>query len=82
VGATTVGREVVVVGGTPEEARRYAEGAGVDVRLARRPGELANLDPSRTHIAVLPGIRALPAYLMVQVEIELLKRHGATVEWA
>lgn len=50
--------------------------------IAETLNDLAGLDPRSIHLVILPEWRDLRSLLLIQIEIWLLQRHGATLELA
>lgn len=69
--------------GADYEARRYAQAHGLpeQVRVATEPGHLWGLRAEATHLVLLPTYQDLKNHWLLQVEVRLLERRGATVEW-
>lgn len=79
-------RRIVLVG-TYDEARDWANAAHIDVDhifIAESARQLIGVDPTTLHVVVLPSACDWrnPHFFVLRTELNYLHAKGATLEWA
>ena len=77
-------RRIVILGGSASQATSWAESKDIalaNVWCVAKPRQLLHFDPATTHLVIMPGYWDLPNHSLYKVEVEMMHRKGATLEW-